>query len=159
MPAACMAWRVLAGDRRKQPGPGTALQLGRQHSSMRSRRGFSMRALPTPLPTTVEEISKPFEWANTAITFLWIPLILAPRWSVTKAVVKNELSAILPCLVFLYFFLSATSIDSSDPDELNRKVVFLFTEAITDPTKMATLATPAYMAQVGPGLGVEGSRV
>jgi hypothetical protein len=148
---------ALAGRwSQQQPQISSSLLPQQRCTSMSSMRAWGRGVLVgkrgrhiqvQALPSTVEEITKPFEWANTAITYAWILLLLAPRWNFTKTVVLSDFAAILPCLAFLFFFASATSIDSSDPEELGKKVAFLFTEAITDPTKMATLATPAYMAQ------------
>ncbi|DBA88398.1 TPA: hypothetical protein ACH3X2_004891 [Trebouxia sp. C0005] len=90
----------------------------------------------------------PFQFSNVAISVLWAPIILAPRWKVTEAIAKSRWSIIVPSIAFLYFFLAATVIDSPDLADVFQKSIFLFTDGAADPKNMAKLlSSPAYAAQ------------
>lgn len=90
----------------------------------------------------------PFQFSNVAISVLWAPIIIAPKWKVTEAIAKSRWSIIVPSIAFLYFFLAATIIDSPDLADVFQKSIFLFTDGAADPKNMAKLlSSPAYAAQ------------
>ena len=93
-------------------------------------------------------LTGPFQFANVAISVLWAPIIIAPRWKVTQQVMRSKWTVILPSLGFLYFFLAATVIDSPDLGDVFQKSKYLFTDASAEPRNMAKLlSSPAYAAQ------------
>lgn len=90
----------------------------------------------------------PFQFSNVAISVLWAPIIVAPRWKVTEAIARSRWSIVIPSIAFLYFFLAATVIDSPDLADVFQKSIFLFTDGAADPKNMAKLlSSPAYAAQ------------
>lgn len=95
-----------------------------------------------------EVLTAPFQFANVAISVLWTPIIIAPRWKVTQAVMQSKWTIILPSIGFVYFFLAATVIDSPDLGDVFQKSKYLFTDASAEPRNMAKLlSSPAYAAQ------------
>lgn len=118
--------------------------------STRSKPRHAAAALPNiAFPDISPDVlTPPFQFANVAISVLWAPIILAPRWKVTKAVMQSKWTIILPSIGFVYFFLAATVIDSPDFGDVLQKSKYLFTDASADPRNMAKLlSSPAYAAQ------------
>ncbi|KAK3278205.1 hypothetical protein CYMTET_13831 [Cymbomonas tetramitiformis] len=96
-----------------------------------------------------ESLPSLFTGFNTAVLIPWVAMIFAPRARLTQTVMKSEWSQVIPCLIFTYFFVTAAVIDAAAGEDLATKVQFLFTEAIADPDKMASMfvASPSYAAQ------------
>ncbi|KAG1664604.1 hypothetical protein FOA52_004479 [Chlamydomonas sp. UWO 241] len=125
-----------------------AAYAGRRRSCRTAAADAGVAEAAVAAAITVADITPPFLLFNTCITYAWLLLIIAPRWSLTRALMASDFVVIVPSLAFVYFFVASSVIDSSgSAEDLGKKVVFLFTEAITDPVKMASLSTPAYSAQ------------
>lgn len=132
-----------------------------QEACPRTQRSLTSRRAPTKsrhataaLPNIAfpdispEVLTAPFQFANVAISVLWAPIIIAPRWKVTQAVMQSKWTIILPSIGFVYFFLAATVIDSPDLGDVFQKSKYLFTDAAAEPSNMAKLlSSPAYAAQ------------
>lgn len=116
-------------------------QLG---AASHGSRSAQVQGLVSP-----EVISPPFAIANSTVCIPWLMMILAPNWTVTQRVFRNEWSMLVPGIIFACFFVAAGFIDVNSPIELLQKVKFLFIDAIQDPDKMKEMLSsgPAYAAQ------------
>lgn len=114
-------------------------------------RGTHLAAFPGNIAfpdISPDVLIAPFQFSNVAISVLWAPIIVAPRWKVTESIAKSRWSIIIPSMAFLYFFLAATVIDSPDLADVFKKSIFLFTDGAADPKNMAKLlSSPSYAAQ------------
>lgn len=123
---------------------------GYRTRAIRSKPKHAAAALPNiAFPDISPDVlTGPFQFANVAISVLWAPIIVAPRWKVTQEVMQSRWTIILPSIGFVYFFLAATVIDSPDLGDVLQKSKYLFTDAAADPRNMAKLlSSPAYAAQ------------
>ena len=123
--------------------------FGQKVPATHRRRTQVAAFLNVPFPEISPDVLiPPFQFSNVAISVLWAPIIIAPKWKVTEAIAKSRWSIIVPSIAFLYFFLAATVIDSPDLADVFQKGIFLFTDGAADPKNMAKLlSSPAYAAQ------------
>jgi len=145
------AWGLHAGSPRRLCLRNSPL-VQPTHTGRRTvpRRCTPIAAFPNILFPEVspDVLIPPFQFSNVAISVLWAPIIIAPRWKLTEAIAKSRWSIIIPSMAFLYFFLAATVIDSPDLADVFHKSIFLFTDGAADPKNMAKLlSSPAYAAQ------------
>ena len=107
------------------------------------------RTIQTQGLVSADVIFQPFVLANSTVCIPWLLMIVAPNWSITQRIFRNEWSMIVPGIVFAFFFVAAALIEVETVSELLQKVKFLFIDAIQDPEKMRQFLSsgPAYAAQ------------
>jgi len=95
---------------------------------------------PCALPTYLDpSAAEPFLAFNTLVLIPWCLMIIAPRWELTKKLLGPTWFMVPYALIDTVYFVATAVLDAQNGDDVNAKLIFLFTEAITDPAKMLTL--------------------
>lgn len=89
-----------------------------------------------------------FTTYNSVLLLPWALMIFVPNLDFTKAMIKSNVFLVGFSLVYAYLFVVATAESRALGLDTAEEVKFLFTEAVADPDKMASMfSRPGYAAQ------------